>query len=125
MNARHNVTATHSLQAVTLAESALHLRGPDVPAFVEQFLSYTAKPPVLRIAGDGKIFRQALCFPVLGTVPQTDAIIPFPGLPPHLLIELGSGHIIGFRINDSTPSRLSLSVFMKSIERYLDPMALT
>lgn len=118
------MSANRSLQieslAKSLAESALHLRGPDVTAFTEQFLCYAEKASIVRIAGDGKAFRQALCFPVSGAVSQTDTIIPFPGLPPHLLIELGSGHIIGFRINDSTPSRLSISVFMKSIDRYLD-----
>lgn len=66
------------------------------------------------------MFRQALCFPVWGMAPDTSTVIPFPGLPPHLLIELGSGHVIGFRINDATPNRLSLTAFMQSIERYLD-----
>lgn len=121
MNARHDLTSVpSSALALSLAESVLRLRGPDVRTFVEQFLSQAAKSSVVRVTGDGKIFRQGLCFPVSGTAPETDTVMPFPGLPPHLLIELGSGHVIGFRINDATPNRLSPTAFMKSIERYLD-----
>lgn len=124
MNARHDLTSfPSSALAVSLAESALRLRGPDVRTFVEQFLSHATKPSVVRVTGDGKVFRQALCFPVSGMAAERDTVMPFPGLPPHLLVELGSGHVIGFRINDSTPSRLSLTAFMQDIERYQDLLA--
>jgi hypothetical protein len=124
MNARQDLSAVPSSSlAMSLAESALRLRGPDVRTFVEQFLSHATRPTAVRVAGDGKMFRQALCFPVSGMAPDTSAVIPFPGLPPHVLIELGSGHVIAFRINDSTPGRLSLTAFMQDIERYHDLLA--
>lgn len=106
--------------ARTLAESDLRLRGEEARAFIEQFSTQAATPAVVRIDGAGKAYRQALCFPVLGTVPNTDTIKPFPGIPPHLLVELPSGHIIGFRLDDVMSLRLSLTAFMSSIERYLD-----
>lgn len=124
MNARQDLSVVPSSSlAISLAESALRLRGPDVRTFVEQFLSHATKPSAVRVAGDGKMFRQALCFPVSGMAPDTSTVIPFPGLPPHVLIELGSGHVIAFRINDSTPSRLSLTAFMQDIERYQELLA--
>jgi len=121
MNVGHDLKNKHFFPiACALAESALRLRGEEAEAFIEQFCAQAATPVLARIAGDGKAYRQALCFPVAGAVPNTDAIKPFPGLPPHLLVELPSGHVIGFRLNDVMPLRLSLTAFMSSIERYLD-----
>ncbi len=106
--------------ARALAEFDLRLRGEEAEAFIDQFCTQAATPAVARINGAGKAYRQALCFPVAGTVPNTDSIKPFPGMPPHALIELPSGHILGFQLNDVMPNKLSLSAFISSIERYLE-----
>ncbi len=109
----------HVLLAESFAESALYLRGADSRAFVDQFLSLAARPAAVTVSSDGDVFRQALCFPVNGAV-QGDLIVPVSNFSPHLVIELRSGHVIGLRLADGVSSRLSLTAFLRSIERSLE-----
>lgn len=105
--------------AQSLAESALFLRGLDVQTFAEQFLRLAGQPAVARVAGDGETFRQALCFPVLGTG-GGDVIQPVQNMVPHLLVELRTGHLVALRLADFAAARLSLTTFLRSIERNLE-----
>ena len=109
----------HVLLAESFAESALNLRACDRSAFVDQFLSLAARPVAVTVAGNGDVFRQALCFPVNGAA-QGDLIVPVASVSPHLLVELRSGHVIGLRIADGVSSRISVAAFLCSIERSLE-----
>lgn len=109
----------HVLLAESFAESALNLRACDRSAFVDQFLSLAARPVAVTVAGNGDVFRQALCFPVNGAA-QCDLIVPVANVSPHLLVELRSGHVIGLRIADGVSSRISVAAFLCSIERSLE-----
>ena len=110
----------HFGPAVALANDVLHLRGVNSEIFVEQFGACATCSTTVRVGGDGRTFRQALCFPVFGPVSAAGLVSPYRKLPSHLVIELMSGHVIGFRLNDMTPRQLSLVSFMDNMARFLD-----
>lgn len=118
-----SMTSTTFGLAQSLAESALYLKGPDARAFSEQFSSLAKRPVTTRVAGDGETFRHALCFPVCGSA-QGDLIHVVPGTAPLLVVELRTGHIVALRLADNTSDRLSLSTFLRGIERNLDRLPL-
>src|SRR3989338_10397423 len=120
MNARPNLTASpHFSLGESLAEMALRLRGPDAQAFAEQFARHASRRVAVHIAGNGETFRQAVCFPVAGAG-QGDFIQAVAGVSPSAVVELLSGHVICLRLADCMSARLSLSAFLRSIERSLE-----
>lgn len=116
-----------SALARSLAESVLRLRGQEMQAFVEQFIAQASTPSARRIPGDNQMFNQALCFPVVG-LPRTkatpeDIFAPYPGLVPHMIIELTSGHLLGCRFCAAkTPAKLSVNAFLETISRQLEAL---
>lgn len=109
----------HLAVAESLAATMLHLRGTEASDFARQFIALAARPVATHMAGDGESFRQALCFPVSGAA-QGDFIQSVASAAPYVLLELRSGHLVCLRLADCTSSRLSLSAFLRSIERSLE-----
>lgn len=104
----------------TLASDVLFLRGMEASVFAEQFAVQAARPVAIHIAGDSESFRQALCFPVRGSVQDGFVQPAATSAAPYLLVELHSGHVICLRLADCAASRFSLNAFLRSIERSLE-----
>lgn len=120
MNARSNFAVSPHFQlGESLAETALHLRGQDAQVFAEQFAALASRPVAVQMTGTDETYRQALCFPVAGSG-QADFIKPVAGVSPCMAVELPSGHVICLRLADCASGRLSLSAFLRSIERSLE-----
>lgn len=120
MNARPNLEISpHFSLGEMLASETLRLRGLDAHDFAVQFATQAARPVAVHVAGNGEIFRQAVCFPVAGTG-KCDFIQPVENVPPCMVVELLSGHLICLRLNDCASGQLALGAFLRSIERSLE-----